>query len=105
MMKSKVVIWSARARKDLISIKKFFDERNGNSNYSNRLLKELRNAALLLEDHPSASIQTEFKDFRGLIISNYILFHVQKPEEVVIVGVWDTRRNPKHLTRFLKRKS
>jgi plasmid stabilization system protein ParE len=105
MTKSKQVVWSERARKDLVSIKKFFDERNGNTNYSNKLLRQIRDETLLLKDYPSASIATEYKEFRGLIVSNYIVFHVHRPQGIIIVGVWDTRRNPKHLTKFLKRKS
>ncbi|MCF8460413.1 MAG: type II toxin-antitoxin system RelE/ParE family toxin [Flavobacteriales bacterium] len=105
MTRTSSIIWSERARKDLLSIKKFFDERNGNSSYSNKLLRVLRDRTLILSDYPFASIKTHAEGIRGLIVFDYIIFFIQESNNIIVVGVWDTRRNPKHLSKFLKRKS
>ena len=100
---NKAVTWSLLAQKDLRRIKRFYDQRNQSLNYSNKLLKTFRDAAKLIEKYPNASIRTDFENVRGFIILDYILFFEILDDHILILMVWDCRRDPDQIKRNLKR--
>lgn len=100
---NKPVVWSETAKKDLLHIKSFFDERNGSASYSNKLLKTFRNAAHFIERHPMAS--KAFNDqVRGFILAEYIIFFQIMETHILILTIWDGRRDPNQLLRLLGKK-
>ncbi len=101
-MKIKGVRWSPFARKDMRSIKEFYDRRNGNSKYSTRLIRLFRQSADLIQKHPFASIETDIENVRGHIVLDYILFFSVEKDGILMLRVWDTRRDPGQIKRFLK---
>ncbi|MGV3509501.1 MAG: type II toxin-antitoxin system RelE/ParE family toxin [Sphingobacteriaceae bacterium] len=100
---NKRVTWSLHAQKDLRKIKGFYDQRNKSSDYSKKLLKAFRNSANLIESYPEASILSDFENVRGFIILDYILFYEILEEHILILMVWDCRRDPNQIKRILKR--
>jgi len=102
MTKIKAAKWSPYAKKDVRSIKKFFDRRNKSPIYSNKLIRLFRQSAAHFRKHPLASIETEY--VRGYIVQDYILFFLIENEEIIVLRVWDTRRNPDLIEHQIKRK-
>ncbi|MVN20251.1 type II toxin-antitoxin system RelE/ParE family toxin [Mucilaginibacter arboris] len=100
---AKTIVWSESAKIDLIAIKAFFDNRNKSSIYSTKLLKTIRNSARLIEKYPDAGIDTNIVGLQGLIAGNYILFFRHKENYILILTVWDSRRNPEQLESILRR--
>lgn len=98
---NKTLIWSVKAKKDLKAIKSFYDNRNQSSIYSNKLLKELRVTAVLFCKYPEVAITTDFNQVKAFIILDYILFYKIFQSQILILTVWDSRRNPDALSAML----
>lgn len=96
------VVWSERAKKDLIAIKSFYDSRNQSTQYSTKLLKTFKDSAKFIEKYPNASIQTDIKNIRGFIIHHYIIYFQIIESNILILTVWDCRRDPSQLKEWLK---
>ncbi|MDD2278185.1 MAG: type II toxin-antitoxin system RelE/ParE family toxin [Bacteroidales bacterium] len=96
MVKRKIV-WSNRAKIKLFGILEFYTERNKSSTYSKILYKKFTKELLLLKKQPEIGIKTDFKNVRGLIIDEFILFYETYPEMIVVHSVWDCRQNPESL--------
>ena len=94
---NKPVTWSLLAQKNLRSIKKIYDLRNQSSTYSNKLLKTFKDTAKLIEKYPEASILTDFENVRGFIILDYILFYEILEDHILILLVWDCRKDPEQI--------
>ncbi len=87
------------------SIKAFFDKRNQSTTYSKKLIKLFKESEILIQTHPYASIDTDMDDVRGHLVLDYILLFSIIEDEVQILRVWDTRREPSQLKFLLKGKS
>jgi toxin YoeB len=93
-MAQRKIIWSVPASQELISILDFYLIRNGNPAYSEKLLAEIDSIVSYLPEHPNLGKQTEDKIHRVLIRNNYEIFYRVEPEAIIIVTLWDSRRNP-----------
>jgi plasmid stabilization system protein ParE len=93
MVKRKV-IWSPRAKNDLISILDYYVRRNGSKTYSIKLNKTLRNTIRLLHDHPEMGVKSDVQGVRNLIQGDFGIFYEIKRDIIEIVTIWDSRQDP-----------
>jgi len=93
MVKFKVE-WSIEARLDLIDILEFYLKRNKSSVYSRKLNTQINKGISLLAKNPYIGVQTDFPDVRALIIGDYQVIYEIADKVILIVMVWDSRRNP-----------
>jgi plasmid stabilization system protein ParE len=93
MVKRKI-IWSSRAKTDLLDILDFYFQRNGTKTYSIKLNANLRKSILLLETHPEIGVQTDIDNIRNLIHGDYAIFYEIKIKSIEIVTIWDCRQDP-----------
>jgi addiction module RelE/StbE family toxin len=98
---NKKVVWSPGAKRDLKEIKDFYDKRNKSTVYSNKLLKTFRDAADYIEKFPESSFKTDFDNVRGFVILDYIIFYEIMKHHILILTVWDCRRDPEQLSRII----
>ncbi len=101
------VIWTAFAQNELAKIHFYYRTRVG-SVLANKLKRKLIVDSLRLESFPNArqseqSILIKGVDYRYLISTHYkIIFWVNEVKsEIVIVHVFDTRRNPDLISSFI----
>jgi len=88
--------WSLKAREDLINIFEFYNKRNGSSEYSRKLYLHFRKRIKLLSQNPFLGIQTDFETVRVLIINNYQIIYEIFEDLILIIMIWDCRRNPEN---------
>jgi len=62
MVKRKKVIWSDKARQDLLEILHFYNQRNGNVRFSSRLFKKILKDIYLISDHAFLGKQTDHEN-------------------------------------------
>ncbi len=93
MVKFKIK-WSIEARLDLIQILDFYLQRNGTSAYSIKINAHINKGIKLIAKNPFIGIKTDHHDVRTLIIGDYQLLYELANETILIVMVWDCRRNP-----------
>lgn len=100
---TKPVVWSQSSKSDLKNIKKFYDTRNQSTAYSKKLLKTFRDSTKLIEKFPYLSIPTEYESVRGFVILEYIIFYEILIDHILVLMVWDTRRDPEQLNKKMKK--
>ncbi len=93
MVKYKIE-WSIEARLDLIDILDFYYKRNGNTTYSRKLNSKINKSISLVSRNPLAGKHTELDSVRALITGDYQIIYEIIEKTILVVMVWDCRRNP-----------
>ena len=93
MVKYKIK-WSVQARLDLIEILEFYLERNGSATYSRKLNSIIKKGTLQISKNPHIGIQTDCDSVRALITVDYQIIYEIIDDLILIVMIWDCRRNP-----------
>ena len=91
---AKKIIWSINAQDEVKAILEYWRERNRSNIYSHKLNLLFRKSVLLLAEFPKIGKLTDDKITRAKIVKDYIIFYQESAKEILIVSVWDTRRNP-----------
>jgi plasmid stabilization system protein ParE len=97
--------WSVEARIDILDILEFYVKRNNSASYSRKLFSEINKHIKLLSSNPFLGIKTDLKSIRTLIHNHFQLIYEIHDKTIVIVMIWDTRRNPEvKLEKLFKRR-
>jgi toxin YoeB len=86
--------WSIEARLDLLDILGFYIERNKSVAYSNRLNTKIVRSIKLIGQNPLIGIKTEINSVRALITGDYQIIYEIHNQLIVVVMIWDCRRDP-----------
>ena len=98
----KRIVWTNTARKARREILEYWIKHNGSNTYSKRLSKLFRIKVALLESDHYLGKPTDFQDVRVSLVSHFSIFYKVREEEIIIVGIWDNRRNPDDLYKNLE---
>jgi toxin YoeB len=96
MVKRKI-IWSSRAKSDLLNILDFYFRRNGTKTYSTKLNIAIRAAIRLLETYPELGINIDIKGLRNLVHGDFNIFYEIKEKTIEIVMIWHSSQDPEKL--------
>jgi plasmid stabilization system protein ParE len=96
--------WTIEARLDLLEIFEFYLQRNGNSIYNKKLNSRINESVRLLAKNPFLGKQTEDPTIRALITGDYQIIYEIFKGLVLIVMIWDCRRDPEDKVIDLRRK-
>jgi len=100
-MAKKRIIWTKEARIDFKITLQFYTERNGSSDYSRKLADEIFQIIEKLQNNFFLSRQTSDSDVRVLIKEAFSIFYEIKENKILILVVWDSRRNPDELKKYV----
>lgn len=93
-MAKKEIIWSKNALKELQDTLDFYNERNGSTNYSTKLLDEIESLLNLLTINEMLGRKTNDQNSRVLVKKVYLIFYEIKKDKIEILSFWDNRQNP-----------
>ncbi|ADR21120.1 hypothetical protein MATR_12500 [Marivirga tractuosa] len=93
-MAKKEIIWSKNALNELQDTLDFYNERNGNTDYSSKLLEEIESLLELLSINEMLGRKTTDKNSRVLVKKVYLIFYEIKKDKLEILSFWDNRQNP-----------
>ncbi|MDR3199292.1 MAG: type II toxin-antitoxin system RelE/ParE family toxin [Planctomycetaceae bacterium] len=99
-MVEKQLIWTFHAENDIADILRFFRERNGNNNYGEKLLTAFQSAAELVRNNVKLGMcqSCHGRDVRFIVVEKtYQLFYEVKANRIMIIRIWDARRDPDSL--------
>jgi len=104
-MAKKKIIWSESAVKDFDSILSFYEERNGNSRYSQKLLAEFKKITYILQKNNwlGRPVNKKGSSTRVIVMGNFLMFYEVKEIVIEVKLIWDNRRNPEKLPDISKR--
>ena len=100
-MAQRRIIWSKEAQNDFIATLSFYAERNGSKTYSEKLAGQIQEAIERLREHPLLGRPTNDESVRSLRKDKYQIYYELKDEDIVILVVWDMRRNPEELKKYV----
>ncbi|RDV14610.1 type II toxin-antitoxin system RelE/ParE family toxin [Pontibacter diazotrophicus] len=100
-MAKKRIVWSKEARADFKATLEFYNERNGSSTYSRKLANQVFKATENLQTNNHLGISTSDPDVRVLIKDTFSIFYELKGEIILVLIIWDSRRNPDELKKYL----
>ena len=94
---AKQIVWSPRAKKELDEILHYWIKRTNSNSYSTKLAGLFEQAVQLLAIHPRVGRLTDDKTARVKIIRDYLLFYEEEQDQIHILAIWDSRRDPDEL--------
>ncbi|PZX55850.1 type II toxin-antitoxin system RelE/ParE family toxin [Algoriphagus chordae] len=92
----KKVVWTLRAEQDRKEILSYWKKRNKSNTYSIKLNGLFKEAVKIIQSNPHIGKLTNSGNVRSKIVKDYLMFYEEFPEELVILAIWDNRRNPKN---------
>jgi len=101
---AKEVIWSEQAVNDRKNILVYWIVRNQSKLYSIKLDGLFKEAVDILAEYPFIGKPTTVKSIRAKRVRDYFIFYEETETKVHILTIWDTRQNPIHLSKRLKKK-
>ena len=92
-MAPKEIVWSPLAKLQLENVLKFYVQRNGNSNYSLKIVKEVQDLLETLLKAERIGRLTSNKFTRVISMKVYLLFYELNGNRIEIVSFWDNRQD------------
>jgi len=86
--------WSIEARLDLIDILEFYKTRNKSSLYSKKLNTKINISIKLITKNPLIGLQSQIASVRALITGDYQIIYEIFDNLILIIMIWDCRRDP-----------
>ena len=96
---AKQIVWTITAQEAIKAILEFWIKHNKSKTYSRKLAKQFRARTAYLSKNNYLGKPTDFKDVHVTFVSHFSLFYKVTPSEIIIVGIWDNRRNPEDLIK------
>lgn len=81
----------------------YWNERNKSSQYSKSLKLKIKDRISMLKSQPKLGKQSDFKDVRIISLGHYSILYKFDEHQIIIVGFWDNRQEPKKMLDFLSR--
>lgn len=88
------IIWSERAILERREILLYWIKRNKSKSYSIKLNKLINEEIKILAKSPFIGRETDEVNVRIKVIRDYLLFYEIRNDELHILTLWDSRRNP-----------
>jgi toxin YoeB len=98
---AKSVVWTETAQKSRQEILEYWNWHNKSKEYPRKLSMLFRKKIELLQEQYYLGKPTDFKDVRVTLVSHFSIFFKVTDTQIIIVGLWDNRRNPDDLHRNL----
>ena len=100
---AKQVIWSERAIDDLLKIFEYWNIRNKSTNYSKKLNELFNKAIALISNHSAIGRTSQLENIKIKVVRDYLIIYEDASEMILILTIWDTRRNPEDLEKIVKK--
>ena len=90
---AKEIVWSNLAKNELANILDFYIQRNGNSNYSEKLLDEIDDVIKTISESELIGRLSKNKFTRVFPLANFLIFYEVNNNRIDIVSIWDNRQD------------
>ena len=92
-MAKKIIVWSDTAKIQFSAILEYYVERNGNQNYSLKLLDEVEGLLNTLSNSELVGRLTSNKFTRVISIKVFLIFYEIDGNRIEIIAFWDNRQD------------
>lgn len=95
------IIWTKLAIVQRNKVFEYWNNRNKNKVYSQKLNNTIYKKIDLLKSNPLAGNFGDLKPYRVLHLGNYSLVYRYSGSAIYIISFWDSRQNPNTLKKLL----
>ncbi|WDF64461.1 type II toxin-antitoxin system RelE/ParE family toxin [Flavobacterium sp. KACC 22763] len=95
-MAKKEIIWSDLAKLEFSNVLEFYVLRNGNSDYSLKILEEVEDLLETLSNNESIGRLTSNKITRVIPMKIYLIFYEINNNQIEILSFWNNQQNPEN---------
>lgn len=88
------ILYSPQFADSLESILNFYDERNGNDNYSKKLFKMVYEQVHTLAIFPEIGRLTDFPGVRVLFVDNYGIEYQIRATTILVIDIYSCKPDP-----------
>ncbi|MBI3510207.1 MAG: type II toxin-antitoxin system RelE/ParE family toxin [Bacteroidetes bacterium] len=88
------IVWSNKFRKELRKILEYLDQHNQSNVYSTKLIGEIVEAFNLIRENNRLGKEASMTDVRIVIVDKFLLFYKITSKELIVLAIFDGRRNP-----------
>jgi toxin YoeB len=96
-MAKRKIIWTQKAHQERKEILAYWIERNQSKAYSIKLNKLINDTIRLSAQYPDIGRKTTLENVRVKVIRDYLLFYEIHKTTLVVLTIWDSRRDEKTL--------
>ncbi len=97
------IAWTNTALKQRNLTFDYWNEFNGNSDFSSKLLEHINFRTSQLIDFPLLGKKADFNNTRTISLGHYSIFYQQINNQIIITAFWDNRQNPEDLLSQLRK--
>jgi plasmid stabilization system protein ParE len=101
-MEKKKVIWTRKAEIQMYVIMDYYVDRNKSDSYSLKLQSDIKQKLRKLDFTTTLPKKSSIKDLFYFIHNHISVFFLVHKEHIVVILVWDERRNPNDLNLLLQ---
>lgn len=91
-MASRKITWTDKANTERKEILEYWIERNQSKAFSIKLNRLIVSCVRLLSEYPMIGRKTDISRVRVKIVKNYLIFYEFSETELIILSIWDGRR-------------
>lgn len=95
-------MWTSTAKQARKDILEYWCQHNKSKMYSEKLSKLFKKKIELICKFDYLGKPTDFEDIRVTLVSHFSIFFKITERQIIIVGIWDNRRNPNDLHKNLE---
>lgn len=93
-MDKRVIIWTLSSTKGLKTIFSYYNSRNRSNTYSRKLYEEMTLLMNKIAQFPFIGKMTDKENIRYAVVKEYLLFYQINDNDISVLKVWNSRRNP-----------
>jgi len=97
------IVWSKDAVNSKREILTYWIDRNKSNSYSKKLNSLISNAIAIIQKFPNSGKATDIENIRVKAVKNYLIIYEITENSIVILIIWDMRRDPNSLIEYLKK--
>ncbi|MCB9186891.1 MAG: type II toxin-antitoxin system RelE/ParE family toxin [Flavobacteriales bacterium] len=101
-MAKRTVVWTDTAKLQRRKIFEYWNNRNGSTRYSKKLLKFISTRIQQLVEHPFSGKETEIEGIRITSLGHFSIVYRLTETRLIVIGFWDTRQDPEMLLGSIK---
>jgi plasmid stabilization system protein ParE len=92
-MAKKEIVWSNHAKVEFSTVLEFYFLRNGNANYSKKLVGEVEGLLKTVSKSHLIGRLTSNKVTRVVVMDVYLIFYEVNDKQIEIISFWDNRQS------------
>lgn len=91
------IVWTEEAIIERQKIFDYWNERNQSKIYSAKLFQAFNNSLSIAKTNPKIGRKTDNPLIRYIVVRDYLIFYKISPKALIVISIWDGRRNPEDL--------